>query len=51
MIFMSKIFELSGKGEIVELNGNMVKVIVPEKRISLEEGKKRIKEIFDKARI
>jgi len=48
---MPKVFELSGKREIIELNGNRVRVIVPEKKISLEEGEKRIKKIFDKARI
>ena len=51
VIPMPKVFELSGKREIIELNGNRVRVIVPEKKISLEEGEKRIKKIFDKARI
>ncbi len=48
---MPKTFELSGKREIRELNGNMVRVIVPERKISLKEGEKRIKEIFEKSKI
>ncbi len=45
---MEKTDILEGKEEVRQLNGHRVVVVVPNKRISYEEGVKRLEKLFER---